>query len=149
MTKSEIVSHLRHNGNVMNLCQRLGILKSKSGCMDAGCIEHRGKSGTELWVSRHVCWSPCAWGWPWLPPPGTWKPLDHQLAGLSSTGWLGTGRGWSPSPGYSSPSSSPLSLWLRIGVDATFKVTPGNFQQLLIINARIGGERRKRKIMKN
>ena len=54
MTKSEIVSHLRHDGNVMNLCQSLGILKSKSGCMDPRCIEHRGKSGTELWVSRHV-----------------------------------------------------------------------------------------------
>lgn len=36
--------------------------------------------------------------------------------------------------------TSTITLSPRLGIDATFKVTPGNYAQLLIINARIGGE---------
>ena len=44
-------------------------------------------------VSRHVCWSPCAWGWPWLPLPGTWRSSSGTIASpawpssLRSTRW--------------------------------------------------------------
>ena len=60
----------------------------------------------------------------------------------SSTGWgRGRGRAWSLSPGQFTSQSSPLQTpsSQRLGIDATFKVTPGNYQQQLIVNARIGG----------
>jgi hypothetical protein len=33
-----------------------------------------------------------------------------------------------------------LSTISHLSIDATFKVTPGNYQQLLVVNARIAGE---------
>ena len=58
----------------------------------------------------------------------------------------GRDRTWSLSPGQSlslslSQSPSPSQSSQRLGINATFKVTPGIYQQLLIVNARIGGEK--------